>query len=205
MIQLQPYIQRFERSPFYDPSISPWALLQKLPHVLSRYQEQLDDSYNIQGEAWIHASAKIEPGVMLKGPMVIGPNCFIGAHAYLRGGVFLDENVSIGPGCEIKSSILFSGTAAAHFNFVGDSVVGSHVNFEAGALTANHYNEREDKRIFITHEGVRKDTGVIKFGALIGDRSRLGANTVLSPGTILAPETIVGRLELVEQNPITKS
>lgn len=201
MIKLSTYLSRFELSLLYDPSTSPWHLLQKLPDLLRKLQEQLDDEYVQQGEAMIHTSAKIEPGVMLKGPMVIGPNCFVGAHAYLRGGVFLDERVSIGPGCEIKSSMLFTGTSAAHFNFIGDSIVGSQVNFEAGSITANHYNERTDKRIFVRYAGESHDTGVVKFGALIGDGTRIGANAVLSPGTLLEPGSIVGRLELVEQNP----
>lgn len=201
MIKLSTYLSRFELSPLYDPSISPWHLLQKLPDLLRQLQEQLGTDYTQQGEAMIHANARIEPGVTLKGPMVIGPNCFIGAHAYLRGGVFLDEKVSIGPGCEIKSSILFTGAAAAHFNFIGDSIVGSHVNFEAGSITANHYNERKDKRIFVQVAGESQDTGTVKFGALIGDGTRIGANAVLSPGTLLEPGAIVGRLELVEQNP----
>ncbi|NRB47501.1 MAG: LpxA family transferase [Saprospiraceae bacterium] len=201
MIKLTSFLQRFEHSPFYEAAFLPWQILPQLPNLISQYQERLDRDYLREGEALIHTSARIESGVTLKGPMVIGPNCFIGAHAYLRGGVFLDEKVSIGPGCEIKSSILFAGAAAAHFNFVGDSIVGSQVNFEAGAITANHYNERVDKRIFVTLAGKRQDTGVIKFGALIGDGSRIGANAVLSPGTILSPGSVVGRLELVEQNP----
>lgn len=200
-MQLSTYLSRFQACPFYDPTISPWQLLQKLPGLLVTLQEQLGDDYLQRGEAMIHTSARIESGVTLKGPMVIGPNCFIGAHAYLRGGVFLDEKVSIGPGCEIKSSILFTGSSAAHFNFIGDSIVGSKVNFEAGSITANHYNERMDKRIFVKLGGVSLDTGVEKFGALIGDGSRIGANAVLSPGTLLEPGAIVGRLELVEQNP----
>lgn len=202
MIKLSSYLKRFEFSPFNNPSILPWDLVKGLPDLLKQHQTELGGDYVKQGEAWIHSSARIESGVTLKGPMIIGPNCFIGAHAYLRGGVFLDEKVIIGPGCEIKSSILFAGTAAAHFNFVGDSLVGSEVNFEAGSVTANHYNERKDKRIFITLAGARKDTGVVKFGALIGDGSRIGANAVLSPGTILSPGAMVGRLELVQQNPL---
>lgn len=205
MITLTAFLQRFEHSPFYDPAILPWQILQNLSNLIKQYQAQLDDNFFRQGEALIHSSARIESGVTLKGPMVIGPNCFIGAHAYLRGGVFLDEKVSIGPGCEIKSSILYAGSAAAHFNFVGDSIVGSQVNFEAGAITANHYNERVDKRIFVSFAGERQDTGVVKFGALIGDGSRIGANAVLSPGTILSPGSIVGRLELVEQNPMEEA
>jgi NDP-sugar pyrophosphorylase family protein len=141
----------------------------------------------------------IESGVVIKSPAIISEHCFIGAHAYLRGGVHLGSSVRIGPGCEIKSSLIFSQSTIAHFNFIGDSIIGSHVNFEAGAVTANHYNERTNKRIFALYLSKAIDTKVEKFGALVGDFSKIGANAVLSPGTILAPDSVVKRLELVEQ------
>ena len=201
MITIPLFIRRFNDSPFRHISLPPWSLVAQLSAFLLKYLMELDTDYMRQDNVLIHRSAKVETGVTLKGPIVIGPNCFIGAHAYLRAGVFLDNQVSIGPGCEIKSSIIFENSSAAHFNFIGDSVIGSEVNFEAGAITANHYNERQDKRIFIQQNGQSKDTGAVKFGALIGDGCTIGANAVLSPGTILEPNTTVGRLELVQQNP----
>ncbi|MBK5278418.1 MAG: LpxA family transferase, partial [Bacteroidia bacterium] len=87
----------------------------------------------------------------------------------------------------------------AHFNFIGDSIVGSNINFEAGSITANHFNERESKNISVLMNGQRVDTKQQKFGALVGDGSKIGANAVLSPGTILEPSSIVRRLELVDQ------
>lgn len=202
MITIASFIQSFESSPFQQFSLTPWQLSQELPSLLLGLLKDLNEEYTQNGTVYVHRSAAIESGVTLKGPIIIGPDCFIGAHAYLRGGVYLDRKVSIGPGCEIKSSIIFAQSAAAHFNFIGDSIVGSQVNFEAGAITANHYNERDDKRIFIRKEGRSWDTGVQKFGALIGDGSRIGANAVLSPGTILERRSVVGRLELVQQNPV---
>lgn len=203
MINLPSYIQRFNQQPFHGSTASPWELLRLLPEFLLSYMETLGSEYSREGDVMIHYTARIEAGVTLKGPIVVGPNCFIGAHAYLRAGVYLDTGVSIGPGCEIKCSIMFEKSAAAHFNFIGDSIVGSEVNFEAGAIIANHYNERKDKRIFIQVNGRSKDTGVQKFGALVGDGTKVGANAVLSPGTILMPDSQVGRLELVQQNPIS--
>lgn len=95
-------------------------------------------------------------------------------------------------------------SAVAHFNFVGDSVVGPDVNVEAGAIFCNHYNynERKDDTVYVTLNGERVSTGLHKFGSIVGEGSRIGANAVLSPGTILLPGTIVKRLELVEQNPL---
>ena len=160
---------------------------------------QLDSVYKTENGIAIHKSATVEQGVVLKAPIIISANCFVGAHAYLRGGVFLDEGVTVGPGCEIKSSFIFSTTTIAHFNFIGDSIIGSKVNFEAGAHTANHFNERTDKRISVFFNSKIIETNTEKFGALVGDNSKIGANAVLSPGTILPKNSIVKRLELVEQ------
>lgn len=159
---------------------------------------------NSQEEIFIHPSSIVEEGVILKGPVFIGPNCFVGAHAYLRGGVYLMGKNSIGPGCELKSCILFPNTNLAHFNFVGNSIVGSNVNLEAGAIVANHFNERSEKEIVVTVRGQRMKTNTTKFGALIGDGCKIGANAVLSPGTILEEGSIVDRLQLVNQEFVEK-
>ena len=99
----------------------------------------------------------------------------------------------------MKSSIVFENSAIAHFNFIGDSIIGKNVNFEAGSITANHYNERKDKRIFVKIKNEIINTNMEKFGALVGDDCKIGANAVLSPGTILEKKSIVKRLELIEQ------
>jgi NDP-sugar pyrophosphorylase family protein len=177
----------------------PW----EIPSILGAYIRQrittLGNDYSTSNEIAIHKSAIVEGPVTLKGPVIIGPHCFVAANAYLRGGVILSEKVSVGPGCEIKTTIILRGSALAHFNFIGDSVVGSNVNFEAGSVVANHFNERDDKHIQVRIGDRVIDTGCIKFGALIGDRCKIGANAVLSPGTMLFPNTIVKRLELVQQ------
>ena len=147
----------------------------------------------------IHKTAVVEANVILKPPVIIGPKCFIGANAYIRGGVWMMGHVTVGTGCEIKSSLIFSNSAIAHFNFIGDSIIGGHVNFEAGSITANHYNERKDNRIFVSYNGQIIEANTQKFGAIVGDHSRIGANAVLSPGTLLSKESIVKRLELIEQ------
>ena len=177
----------------------PWQATAQAVSLVQEWLRTLGDDYQVQNGIAIHRAATVEEGVVLKGPVVVSAGCFLAAHAYLRGGVFLDEGVTVGPGCEVKSSFLFRGTTLAHFNFVGDSLVGGGVNLEAGAVVANHYNERTHKDIAVRAGGQVIQTGVQKFGALIGDGSRLGANAVTSPGTILPPGSVVGRLELVEQ------
>ena len=177
---------------------SPWSIPAMAQEIILQKIKTLGSEYTIVNNVAIHKTAVVEEHVITKGPIIISANCFVGAHAYLRGGVYLAEHVSIGPGCEVKSSFMMSHTALAHFNFVGDSLLGSHVNMEAGSIIANHFNERDDKTIFVVMDGKRSAIDVTKFGAVVGDYTRIGANAVLSPGTILQQKSIVKRLELVE-------
>ncbi len=149
--------------------------------------------YVVEGGVATHRTAVIERGAVLKDDVVVGKGCFVAAGAYLRGGVYLGEGVTVGPGCEVKSSFIFDRSRLAHFNYVGDSIIGEDVNFEAGAVVANHFNE-SGKDIELILDGNVIRTGVKKFGALIGDHARIGANAVLDPGSVLEPRRIVGRL-----------
>jgi UDP-N-acetylglucosamine diphosphorylase / glucose-1-phosphate thymidylyltransferase / UDP-N-acetylgalactosamine diphosphorylase / glucosamine-1-phosphate N-acetyltransferase / galactosamine-1-phosphate N-acetyltransferase len=199
MIDLGLFIQPFPLPAVLLQDLRPWQITANLEEILKEYLPYLGKDYRISNNQAIHHSARIEPGVIMKGAVIIGADCFLATGAYLRGGVYLDNEVSLGPGCEIKSSVIAQGTAVAHFNYIGNSLIGNHVNFEAGSVIANHYNERENKRIFINLNNEILDTGLDKFGALVGDNSKIGANAVLSPGTILTPGSIVKRLELIEQ------
>lgn len=203
MLVIDDFIADFSRIFPNLASMAPWEIPQMLPELLIEWMATLGDDFQVDNGIAIHKTAKIEQGAVLKAPVIISANCFVGAHTYLRGGVYLAPSVIIGPSCELKTSIVFSNSAVAHFNFIGDSIIGSQVNFEAGALTANHYNERVDKKISVLIDQTRIETKVEKFGALVGDGVRIGANAVLSPGTLLKPKMIVKRLELVEQNAIT--
>ncbi|MGC3944478.1 MAG: DapH/DapD/GlmU-related protein [Chryseolinea sp.] len=187
-------------SAVFGPSAEPpWRLPSIAERVITERSKGLSSDYVKTGSAYVHHSAIVEPHVTMKGAIIIGPGCFIGSHAYLRGGVFLEDGVVVGPGCEVKSTFMFRGSALAHFNFAGDSIIGEGVNMEAGSILANHYNEREDKSIRSLVNGETYLLPVTKFGSFIGDRSRIGANAVLSPGTVLPPNSIVNRLQLVEQ------
>ncbi len=184
------------------PEISgylPWDTCRDSKTIISELIKRLPDTYILSSGVAVHKSAVIENGAVLKPPIIIGDGCFIASYAYLRGGVWLDKNVIIGPSTEIKSSFIFSGSKAAHFNFIGDSIIGRSVNIEAGAIIANYRNELEDKEITCSVDKHKVRTGVNKFGSLIGDKCRIGANSVLAPGTILKPNSIVKRLELVDQ------
>jgi NDP-sugar pyrophosphorylase family protein len=199
MIEYSAYVKNF---PAAFPELVkelPWTIIGNIQSILHEKLKTLSPDYKITHDVAIHKNAQIEDNVTLKGPVIISGGCFIGAHAYLRGGVFLGEKSVVGPGCEVKSSLVMPGSALAHFNFVGDSLIGSYVNMEAGSIVANHYNERIDKTIFVMINKKKIKIDSTKFGALVGDHTKIGANAVLSPGTILPPESIVKRLELVEQ------
>lgn len=199
MIRISDYISRLPVPPELIEGLVPWQVPDELGTIIGQLISTLDEGYLISHGVAVHTTAEIEPGAVIKAPAVIGPDCFIAANAYLRGGVILGEKVVIGPGCEVKSSVIASGTALAHFNYIGNSLVGSDVNFEAGALVANHHNDRTDKRIFVrTAAGEVVETGVTKFGAVVGDHCRVGANAVIAPGNLLLPETIVPRLTLMD-------
>ncbi|HTE32730.1 MAG TPA: DapH/DapD/GlmU-related protein [Chryseolinea sp.] len=192
------YIQRF-RTVFPEYTRDPWYIPSEMENILAGRIRILPPEYKVSGSIAIHQSARVEEHVILKGQVIIGAGCFIGAHAYLRGGVFLDDNCIVGPGCEVKSAMIFANSALAHFNFVGDSIIGAGVNMEAGSVIANHYNERTDKTIHMMLGNERMTLPVTKFGALVGDRTKIGANAVLSPGTLLKPDSVVSRLALIEQ------
>jgi NDP-sugar pyrophosphorylase family protein len=199
---LTDYVARAAQySSFFVAAGSPWPVIAAIPQILRAKLAALPSGYRLDGDVAVHTSAEVEPGAIIKGPAIIGPHCFVAAGAYLRGGVWLEERCIIGPGAELKTSLMFSGSKLAHFNFVGDSILGDGVNLEAGSIVANYRNEMTDKRILIATPTGTVDTGLEKAGAVLGDRVRLGANAVIAPGALLKPGTIVGRLQLIDQHP----
>jgi NDP-sugar pyrophosphorylase family protein len=180
---------------------APWDIIQNLESTVWELLDTLPEEYDISGGVAIHASAIVDPSTIIKEPAIIGKDCFVGPHGLIRGGVIMAEKASIGASCEVKRTVLGAKSHLGHFNFIGDSVVGTNVNVEAGAVVANHFNERrpKDQAIRVRVDNQIIETNTTRFGAVIGDHSRVGANAVLTPGTILKPGTIVPRLGLVDQ------
>ena len=199
MISVGQYIHDFQALFSDETDLKPWEIINGLDSIVLRHLGTLGEGYRIENNVAIHETAIVEQGVTLKGAIVISENCHIGANAYLRGPIFLSNSVKIGPSSEVKQSMVFDNSAIAHFNYVGNSILGKNVNLEAGSICANHYNERQDKRIFVLWGGQRIDTNTTKFGSLVGDNTKVSANAVLSPGTILERNSVVKRLELIEQ------
>lgn len=195
------YIAAWRASPFGHLDQEPWIVVRDIEAIVRHAAQRVADDYVHTGEFAIHRTAIIEDGVVLKGPGIIDAGCFVAAGSYLRGGTYLGAGCIIGPCSELKSSLMFPGSKIAHLNFVGDSIIGSRVNIEAGAIVANYRNELDDKAIRIRIGEDVIETGVDKFGALIGDDARIGANAVVAPGAVIAPGAKVGRLQLHDQYP----
>jgi len=175
-------------------SLAPWELTSQSEAIVRQLlRDTTAPDYSVADDVAVHVSAIVEPGAVLKGPLILGPHCFVASGAYLRGGNWVADHCTFGPGAELKSSFVFSGTKLAHFNFVGDSILGSDVNLEAGSIICNYRNERADKEVRVRAGKVLHNTGCTKFGALVGDHSRIGANAVLAPGAVLPANSVVRR------------
>lgn len=179
----------------------PWEATCQAQRLISERIGSLDSSFIVDGDIAIHRTATVETSAVLKGPIIIGEQAFVAANSYLRGGVFLDTGCIVGPSCELKTTFMFAGSKVAHLSFAGDTIVGARANIEAGAIVANYRNELADKCIRIDWSGKTIETGVDKFGALIGDDVRIGANAVVAPGAILIPNSVLPRLGLLDQYP----
>jgi NDP-sugar pyrophosphorylase family protein len=178
----------------------PWELTARASTLVGEMLAlHADADFLVSGQVAVHRTAIVESGATLKGPLVVGAGCFVAAGAYVRGGCWLAERCTLGPGVELKSSFVFPGTTLAHFNFVGDSIVGANVNLEAGSIVCNARNERAGGEIRVRLGDTLHAIGPTKFGALIGDGCRIGANAVVAPGALIPPGSIIPRASLCDQ------
>ena len=178
----------------------PWEITNNLKGIIERLLQTLSQQdYHIEGTVAIHKGASVEPNVTIREFVVIEEGSTVKAGSYLREGVYIGRGASVGANCEIKQSIIFDKSRIAHLNYVGNSIIGEDVNMEAGSVLANHFNERKDKNITVVLNGSLVSTGTTKFGSLLGDECRIGANAVLNPGTVMPKQSIVGRLTHIDQ------
>lgn len=139
----------------------------------------------LEGAVYVGPGAVVEPGAYVQGPTILGPGTVVRHGAYIRGHCVFGKGCFIGHATEVKRSIFLNGAYAPHFNYVGDSILGSGVNLGAGTKTSNLKNDAG--LIDIHHEGQRVATGLRKFGAVFGDGVHTGCNCVTNPGTIIGP------------------
>ena len=130
----------------------------------------------------------VEPGAYIQGPCIIGANCTVRHGAYIRGNFIAGNRCVIGHDTEVKNSIFLDGVQAAHFAYVGDSILGNNVNLGAGTKCANL--KLNHGAIIIHHNGQRLNTELKKLGAILGDRTQIGCNSVTNPGTLMGPEVL---------------
>src|SRR5579871_1594567 len=148
-----------------------------------------------EGTAWIGEQVfigkgtMIEDGVMIKGPAIIGSNCEIRHNAYIREHVLIGDNCTIGNSTELKHSLLFNKAVAPHFNYIGDSILGGKAHIGAGVVLSNF--KSLPGNITLQIDGKLFDTGLRKFGAMLGDGAEVGCNSVLNPGSIIGRGSVV--------------
>lgn len=179
----------YQHSELFNETEYVWKTLEKISAYLSSLKLGKIEADVSNGAYLIDAhlisigkGTVVEPGAYIKGPCVIGDDCCVRHGAYIRGYLIAGNKCAIGHNTEIKHSILLDCAHAAHFAYLGDSIVGNNVNLGAGTKCANL--KLDNRPVSILYKGQRIDTGLRKFGAIIGDYSQLGCNTVTNPGTL---------------------
>jgi NDP-sugar pyrophosphorylase family protein len=143
----------------------------------------------ISNQVYIGAGTIVEHGAFLKGPAWIGENCHVRSGCYVRENVIVGDGVIMGNSCEFKNSIIFNDAQVPHFNYVGDSILGYRSHLGAGVILSNV--KLDHSEIVVTGAGQRIATGLTKFGAIIGDQTEVGCNTVINPGSVLGRSCVV--------------
>ena len=175
----------------------PWEALQKIEEFILKIGENLDkEKYEKKGEnIWIAKSAKIAPTAYINGPAIIGENAEIRHCAFIRGKAIVGEGAVVGNSTELKNVILFNKVQVPHYNYVGDSILGYKSHMGAGSITSN---VKSDKKLVIVKNGKETiETGLKKFGAMLGDNVEVGCGSVLNPGTVIGSNTNIYPLSSV--------
>ncbi len=139
----------------------------------------------IAPDVFIGEGTTIEHGAVIKGPTIIGKNCEIRSSAYVRGNVIIGDGCVLGNASEFKNAVLFNGAQVPHFSYVGDSILGHKAHLGAGVILSNLKSTKGN----VTVDG--HDTGLRKFGALIGDSADIGCNCVLTPGSVIGRGSVL--------------
>jgi NDP-sugar pyrophosphorylase family protein len=182
-----------EHAALFDGCNYAWEALKKIEPCLANVARQNPPKRfpgaSIGDRVIIGKGTTVEPGAMIKGPAIIGKNCQIRHNAYIRENVLIGDDCVIGNSSELKNALLFNGAQVPHFNYIGDSILGHQAHTGAGVICSNLKSLPGNVTILV--DGVPFDTGLRKFGALIGDGAEIGCNSVLNPGSIIGRGAII--------------
>lgn len=163
----------------------PWEVLPKIKDFIVTLGESLNsEEYDkIDNNIWIAKSAKIAPTAYIAGPAIIGKDTEVRHCAFIRGNAIVGNNCVVGNSTELKNVILFNNVQVPHYNYVGDSILGYKSHMGAGSITSN---VKSDKKLVVVKDGDEKiETGLKKFGCMIGDNVEVGCGSVLNPGSVI--------------------
>ena len=162
----------------------PWEALKGLKEFILRLGPTLGEDYEeVSEHVWVHKSAKVFPSAYLGAPCIIGPETEVRHCAFIRGSALVGANCVVGNSVELKNVILFDHVQTPHYNYVGDSILGYYSHMGAGSITSN---VKSDKQLVVVHNGEEQiETGIKKFGAMLGDHVEVGCNAVCNPGTVI--------------------
>ena len=169
----------------------PWEVLPRISEFILRLGATLsEDEYDKVGEdVWIAKSAKVFESAYIHGPAIIGKDAEVRQCAFIRGNAIVGEGAVVGNSTELKNVILFNKVQVPHYNYVGDSILGYKAHMGAGSITSN---VKSDKTLVVVRAGEERfETGLKKFGAMLGDNVEIGCNSVLNPGTVIGRQTNV--------------
>ncbi len=175
----------------------PWEVLADIGDFILKLGNKLPkDEFTKKGDnIWIHKSVTIAPTATLNGPLIIDEGTEVRPGAFIRGKAIVGKNCVVGNSTELKNVVLFNTVQVPHYNYVGDSILGTHSHMGAGSITSN---VKSDKTLVVVKDGdERIETGLKKFGAMLGDYVEVGCNSVLNPGTMIGRHTNVYPLSCV--------
>ena len=187
-------LNQTEHAAIFDSCKFAWDALKKIESYIAAnlkpaLRNKCDGRAFIGEKVFIGEGTVVEDGAMIKGPAIIGKNCQIRHNAYIRENVIIGDNCVVGNSNELKNSLLFNGTQVPHFNYIGDSILGYKAHLGAGVKISNF--KLFPGNIEVEVDGVPFDTGLRKFGALIGDGAEIGCNAVLNPGSIIGRGAVI--------------
>ena len=167
----------------------PWELLPKISAFILELGAKLPkDTYTeIKEHVWVADSAPIAPTACRNGPASIDEDAEVRHCAFIRGNAIVGKGAVVGNSTELKNVILFNKVQVPHYNYVGDSILGFKAHMGAGSITSN---VKSDKTLVVVkNQEERVETGLKKFGAMLGDHVEVGCNSVLNPGTVIGRES----------------